>query len=482
MTPNLQTPEELDQAPAPETLSWPSPGEPPTAFPPIHPLQKLRHFLGLDRAIGFTLLARGWSSIAGLVTLRLIAKHLSLDQQGYYYTFGSLVALQIVFELGFSSVILQLASHEAAHLTIDPIGKVSGDRISHQRLASVLQKSIRWYVIASVLMVLSVIPVGIYFFSTHQQAAHPVSWLLPWCAVVLAAAFTFQVDPVFSFLEGCGFVPQVARTRFWQAFTGSLLAWTALLLHHGLFAPALLIAGQAIAGVAFLVTQRKLLLGLFRTQTGKNRITWAEVWPFQWRIAISWLCGYFISQLFNPILFVYWGPAAAGQMGMSLTLMNAVSSVAIAWVYTKAAPFGQMIARKEYAALDAIFFRAMAQSVILCSIGSLLVWYLDVYLHTHHSPYATRLLPPLPFGLLLIVPVLNQVVASEALYLRAHKQEKFLLNSVLGATCIAISTYFLGRYHAALGMVWGFVLISIVIGAGLGTLTFIKYRKLWHAS
>ena len=36
----------------------------------------------------------------------------------FYYTFGSLVAVQIIFELGFSFVILQLASHERASLSI----------------------------------------------------------------------------------------------------------------------------------------------------------------------------------------------------------------------------------------------------------------------------------------------------------------------------------------------------------------------------
>ena len=168
-------------------------------------------------------------------------------------------------------------------------------------------------------------------------------------------------------------------------------------------------------------------------------------------------------------------------MGMTLTLMNAISSVALSWVYTKAAPFGQMVARKEYATLDRIFFRALTQSTVLCAVGSLLLWYADLYLHTHHSPFANRLLPPLPFGLLLIVPVLNQVVASEAIYLRAHKQEKFLINSVLGATCTALSTYFLGRHYAALGMVSGFLTVCIFVGIGLGTLTFIKYRRLWHS-
>ena len=59
---------------------------------------------------------RGWSSLAGGVTVALIARFLSPDEQGYYFTFGSLIALRIVFELGFSSVILQMTSHERTSL------------------------------------------------------------------------------------------------------------------------------------------------------------------------------------------------------------------------------------------------------------------------------------------------------------------------------------------------------------------------------
>src|ERR1035441_4566872 len=78
----------------------------------------LRTVLGLDRAVGFTVLARFWGSAAGLVTVLLIARFLSPAEQGYYYTFGSLVAMQMIFELGFSFVILQLASQERARLSI----------------------------------------------------------------------------------------------------------------------------------------------------------------------------------------------------------------------------------------------------------------------------------------------------------------------------------------------------------------------------
>jgi len=445
-------------------------------------ISRFRRLLGLDRAVIFTVLARGWSSLAGLVTIVLIAHSLTGAEQGYYYTFGSLVALQIVFELGFSFVILQMASHECVHLSISKDGRVTGDTVAHARLASVLQKSVRWYSIAAFLMLFILIPAGIHFFSSNSHPGQTVAWRLPWCLVVIAASFAFQIDPVFSFLEGCGYVPQVAHTRLWQAILGSMLAWTAMLTHHGLFAPAMVILGQVLAGGGWLYTRRRLLLPLLTYQTGKDRIHWRkEVWSFQWRIAVSWICGYFIFQLFNPILFVYWGPVAAGQMGMSLNISNAVMAVSIAWVNTKAAPFGAMIARKEYVSLDHMFLRTVVQSLVVCILGSVAIWSGVIYLNMEQSRFAHRVLSPLPFGLLLLTMIFNHIVTSEAIYLRAHKQEKFLLNSVLGALLMLISSYLLGKSFGALGMVSAYLGVTTLIGLGLGTFTFLRYRRVWHA-
>jgi len=460
----------------------PGNGDPPSPSGWRHgPLRRLAHAVGLDRAIAYTVLARGWAGASGLITVALIARKLSPAEQGYYYTFGSLVALQIVFELGFSVVILQLATHEVAHLTIDAEDGISGPDAPHSRLASILRKSLKWYTIAAVLMACALVPIGWRFFASNPDPLHPVAWRFPWICVVLASSLTFQIDPIFSFLEGCGFVARVARTRLTQSITGGVLAWAALLLHHGLFAPALLISGQAIAGIFWIAGRRRLLLHLVRHPVGQHAIDWwTEVWPFQWRIAVSYASGFFIFQLFNPILFKYWGPATAGRMGMSLNLSNAIASIAIAWINTKAAPFGALIARREYASLDKLFFRSVWQSVSLAVLGALVVWTADVVLTYRNLPFAHRLLPPLPFGFLLISMILNQIVNSWALYLRAHKQEKFLGLSVAGAICLTLSTYFLGRHFGALGMTSGQLLIALTLGLGGGAYIFSKYRRLWH--
>jgi hypothetical protein len=453
---------------------------PPVDAPPSAWLRVAR-MLGVDRAIAFTVLARGWASTAGLVTVALIARTLSPAEQGYYYTFGSMVAMQLIFELGFSVVILQLASHEAAHLKFHDDGSITGDARTHGRLASVLRKSVHWYTIAAVAMGVFLLPAGWFFFTRHADPAHPVAWHWPWALVVVFSCLTFQIDPVFSFLEGCGFIARVARTRLAQALAGSTLAWLALITHHGLFAPAMMVSGQAVAGFAWLYRRRALLVGLYRHVIGSFHIDWwAEVWPFQWRIAVSYGCGFFIFQLFNPVLFAYWGAAAAGRMGMSISLSNALASIAIAWINTKSAPFGAMIARRSYAELDRVFFRAAAQSLALSLLGSACVWTLALVLEAHGVKLAQRLLPPLPLGLLLLSMNINQAVSSMAIYLRAHKQEKFLLNSIVGAICISLSTFFLGRRYGALGITAGQFCIAVIVGLGLGGYTFMKYRRLWH--
>lgn len=447
-------------------------------------LNWLRHTAGIDRPIAFTIMARGWASFAGLVTVALIARFLTPAEQGYYYTFGSLVALQIVFELGFSFVILQMASHERAHLTITANGKVEGDEIAHARLASVLQKSVRWYSAAALLLVVALLLAGGHFFAAHQQAGAVVHWRMAWYATAIAAAITFQIDPVLSFMEGCGFVANVARVRFAQAVTGSLLAWAALAAHHGLFAPAMVISGNAIVALTWLAgRRRRMLIDLLRHDPASHRVHWLrEVWHFQWRIAVSWLCGYFIYQLFNPVLFAYRGAVAAGQMGMSLSLANALQSVAVAWLNTKAAPFGSMIARREFGQLDRMFFRSLKQSAAVYGLGAVCLVAGAVALNAEHLRFSQRLLSPGLLGVLLLSTMINVFVFAEALYLRAHKQEKFLLNSVLGAVLVSGCTLVLGKFYGAAGMVVGCLGTGLLMGLPLGTYTFIKYRRLWHAA
>ena len=157
-----------------------------------HPwVLRLKHLLGLDRAIAYTVLARGFQILGSTGTVLLILRFLTPVEQGYYYTLLSLVSLQAVFELGFSFVILQMAAHECSRLTLHADGRVEGDPVAHARLASILRKTFRWYLVAAVILCVSLLPAGAYFFSRHARTAAPVAWHGPWTFAVFANSFLF---------------------------------------------------------------------------------------------------------------------------------------------------------------------------------------------------------------------------------------------------------------------------------------------------
>lgn len=446
------------------------------------PFNRLKHILGIDRAVGFTVLARSWTICSGALTILLIAHFLTPAEQGYYYVFSSLVALQTVFELGFSYVILQFAAHECSRLTIEPSGRIHGDDIAHSRLASILRKSVRWYSVAAVLMAVGLLVAGFHLFSSHEQVSAPVAWKLPWMLAVAAAVLTFQMDPVFSFLEGCGFVAQVARLRLTQAIVGTSLAWFAFSQHRGLLAPAGVIFGQACAGAVFLYSKRHLLIPLLRRSVGNQTVGWlTEIWPFQWRIAVSFLSAYLIFPLFSPVLFAYQGAAEAGRMGMSLNIANSLAALAYAWINTKASPFGSMVARRDFATLDRVFFRALAQSGALLLFAEV-TFLSGLMVASRYLPHlAERMLPVSLFALLMFTVFLNHIVCCQAAYLRAHKREPFLVMAIAVAVLTGLSTVLTGRLWGSAGVTIGYFFCGGIFYVVAATHVFLQCRREWHA-
>jgi hypothetical protein len=444
---------------------------------------RLLRFWGIDRAIAYTIVGRGWSVLAGPLTLLFIARFLSPAEQGFYYTFGSLLGLQIFFELGLSYVILQFASHEKAKLEWTDQGLLEGDATAKARLAALLRRAIVWYGIIALLALAIVLPAGLYFFGQHQPVGVQVRWQIPWVWVVLVSAIGLFVTPFFAVLEGCGLVAEVAFMRVCQSILGSLLLWVALSQQWQLFAAPVLNTVGLLWALGWLgLRKRAFLSDLVAVPHDPVAIGWrAEVWPFQWKIALSWLSGYFIYQLFNPVLFAFHGAVAAGQMGMSINVVTAIWAVGLAWVNTKAAPFGNLIAKRDFKGLDRMFFPCLWQSLAAVACGGMMFWAAAFYARYLHHPLGQRLLDPLPLGLLVATMVVNQIVVAEATYLRAHKQEPFLGVSMLAACLVGLSTYFLGRPFGATGMMVGYFTVIVVVGLGFGTWVFVRKRRLWHS-
>jgi len=433
---------------------------------------RLKHLFGLDGAVAYTVMARLFQMVGSAGTVLLIFHFLSPVEQGYYYTILGLVALQTVFELGFSFVVLQMAAHECVHLVLHADGRIEGDPVAHARLASILRKTLRWYAVAAAVMWIVLLPGGMVFFSFRNQGTH-VAWKGPWVVAVCACVAMFLLDPLFSFLEGCGQVREVAGARFWQAVAVIAASWTSLATHHGLYSPAMVMLGYAGVAAGFIGTRRRLLLGLLRYKAGEHSVSWRrEIWSFQWQIAVSWLCAYFTMQIFTPLLFAFRGPIEAGQMGMSLSITGYLSTVALSWTSTKAAPFGQMVSGGRLLELRRYFSRTFRQSSavlvgmsVACEAGV-------VGLHYVWPRLAERMVSPWIFALLIIATGGRFAAQTMAIYLRSFKREPFLLQSMVVAALTLVFSLAVVRAWGSTGLAFVYLLCTGVVGVALAVQTF----------
>lgn len=445
-------------------------------------INKIASFVGLSRAIGFSLLARSWQMFAGPVTLLLVAHYFNLAEQGFYYTFSSVLALQVVFELGLAFVINQFASHEFTTLSWGHAGRIHGDQNAVERIHAIIKRSIVWYGIVALLMAIFVLPAGLYFFSRHEVVDFAVSWQGPWIALVLAASAYLPIIPILAAIEGSGQVAQVNRLRLIQGVCSSVLTWAAIVGGAGLYAAAVTFIVNVAFGSGWIARTYPALLSAIRNQKdedGPSKFSWKrEIWPMQWRIAVSWISGYFIFQLFTPILFYYHGPAMAGKMGMSLVIANMLNTVALIWLQANTPSMAQSVVRSDWQALDRQFTRFFWQSVAVSVLGSVTVVAV-LWIFSSH-PLMQRLLPMTDMIYLLIAFSLSHVIGALAHYLRMHKREPFMFLSVLGAILVALAMWCFGRLYGSTGMVMSLMVINLVYGLPSALWLWLRLRKTWH--
>lgn len=416
--------------------------------------------LKLDQAIVFSVGNQAQNAIFLLLTLGVISFRLTSEEQGYYYTFASIVGLQVLIELGLLQCIIQFASHESAHLTIAK-NTISGPREHLQRLGSLLRFSLRWYSVAAVAVLILLIVAGWLMLDKPQYAA--VEWRMPWLGLALITAGMVIVDPFWAMLEGCNQVAVVARVRFWLNLAKNTTLVTILWVGGGLYAVSLSATIYWVAGCVWLYCYRRgFFWQLWRAGKNGAAISWrSEIWPYQWRIGVSWLSGYFIFTALNPIIFTLVGAVAAGQFGMTWTLLQGAAAFGRIWMRTKSPQMGQLIAKRQRTLLDEVWVSACWRSVGLTAVVSAVLVAGILLLPWLYPQGAGRVLG---FWLAVVLAagnILNEYVICMAMYLRAHKTDPYVWISLGGAvaTCLVVpvATYGFG----VAGTVSGFFMVTL---------------------
>lgn len=449
----------------------------------ISELKRLLRKAEVDRAVFFGVSAKIWGIVAGPVTAIIIATQFTPELQGYYFTFGTILALQVFVELGLGTVIVQFASHEWSRLDIDHSGHIVGNRDALSRLASIAKLALKWYLLGGIIVTLGLGIGGYIFFSGSPDTS--VNWIAPWFVLSLITGISIFLVPIWSLLEGCNQVSRLYTYRFLQGIITSISAWIAIMLGAELWTASISSIVSLICAVIFLRSRYWYFLKtLLHSHIRGEHISWRDdMWPMQRRIALSWISGYFAFSLFVPVMFKYHGPVVAGQMGMTWSLINAMGAISTSWVLPNVPRFGMLIAQKKYEELDSLFWRITKIVVGVTILIAFAIWFsvymlnaLDFHLAIR---LASRLLPPLPTGLFLLAQVLLIASIPFSSYLRAHKKEPLMFLSVLQGLLTGLSTLLLGKYYSATGAAIGYLSINMLL-IPFVILIWYRCRAKWH--
>ncbi len=434
----------------------------------------------IDGVLRYALGTRIWQALSGLITLALILRWTQPVEQGLFYTFNSILNLQIFFELGLSFVVLQCTPHYFQSLMWGEDNQLLGATEQRDTFLVFARKGLRLYGLIAVSFVMLMIPVGWFFFGLRQADCSSRVWLVPWILLVLGTAINLCLSPILALLEGSGKIQEVYRLRWRQLMIANIVAWCVFFLTNALYLSVVNVwLTVGITCYWLYNTHKQFLLALLKTTTDCMPFSWAkEIWPMQWRIAITWMSGYFINQIFTPLIFYYQGSVLSGQMGVCLTVMNMLGLFAITWVTVRSPQMGDLAARAEHQQLDKVFLKAFWQSITIFIMGGLSMGVL-LYLCQGHAIMA-RFLPWQEIVLLLIAYLFVHVIGALSLYIRAHKMELFTPLSVIGACLVAGCAWVSVVKHGSLGVCWSILVVNACYGFPTALWLWMKFKRNAH--
>lgn len=422
--------------------------------------------IGMDKSIAYSSGARVVQGFTGVASVFFITTFLTGVEQGFYYTFGSILALQVFFELGLTGIMTQYVAHEASHLTLNQKSEYEGEEKYKSRLSSLLRFCVKWYSVISALGFFFLLIVGNIYFDKYGSTHDDVEWHLPWVLICIGTSIKLFQSPLNSILMGLGFVKDMSKAGFYQQLILPAFTWIGLACGFKLYVMGIGYLLSVIYWQIFINRQglTKILINLWKNEITERVGYMKEIFPFQWRIALSWVSGYFIFQLFNPVLFATEGAVVAGQMGMTMQALNALMAFTHSWINTKVPLLSTLIAQKKYVELDIIFNKATKQTLLIgtsLTVCFVFVVYLIQNIELFYR-FGERFLPIIPLLLMSWSCWTMFPINCWATYLRCHKKEPLLVSSVVVSLLCCFSTLLFGKFYGLYGITIGFACIRIV--------------------
>ena len=431
---------------------------------------------GLDDLVIFSVLGKSIQGFGMLALLFSVGLKLSEVERGFYFSFTSFAALQVFFELGIGIVIMQHAARYVVSLGGDLHSTpLNLNIVGFNDIKGLYQFNLLWSSLAGFALFVIVLPIGLTFFNSIPDANN-ISWRSEWFLLILAISLYLPLSSQLSFYEGSGYLLGVLKLRMYSSLIAYSLTILSLFMGASLYALSILFLLQSIVAMGWIFfTKKQIFKSLINNfLKWQDFISWFKrLLPMQWRIAISWMCGYIAFQIATPLTLSFFGAKEAGEIGLFLNITNMFVAFLGAWMTTKIPIFSKLVEQKAYPSLDILFFSTIKKLFfVYLLISTFIYFFSNFYLNFAEMQFMTLL----GVCVFLIIAFLTIISYAQAVYLRSFLKELFLPSSLAYALIIILLLPILLPKFMLNGILLAFLSASFV-STLMTTFIFYRFKK-----
>lgn len=437
-------------------------------------MKKILNSLGIDGAIFWSIVNKGFGFIKGPLNIFIILKFLTLEEQGFWYTFTNLSALTILADLGFASIITQFVSHEVAKLKIND-GIISGDKFQLDRFYSLIHFSINVYLYITIAAELILLVGGYVVFYNSENNSIFIAWVI----YSLISSLGLFLSLFQSIYQGLDKVKTVQQNGLLYSIISTFIIWICLVLNLNVWS---LIIGSFISvpiAMFFLYSDNKSFwIQIFNYRQNSAHSFFKEVLPLQFKYSISFASSYLVTYLYVPTIYKSIGGAEAAKFGMTLAILGVISLVSINWLMTKTPKMNMLVSQGKLTELNKLFKQSFLNSVLFYILISVMFLMFVYTLQKFNFQYKDRFLDFNKTLIFLICNLIALITTSFSTYLRTFKKEPFVIYNLFNAIItILLLNYFLINKSDIVGFVNYMLILNLLILLPIGALIFLKYKK-----
>lgn len=287
----------------------------------------------------------------GPLTIFGVAAGLNPEEQGIYYVFLSLVALQWVLELGVSTNLVQY---------------LSSSNCEDDKRAAIKLAGIYYFVVAIILILTLLSFVNFVIVDVDREL-----WFKQWMALVLVVPLNLYSTLLLSVMEGLGNWGKSYFIRLVSSFVYAVVLIVSL--YSGLKLWSLSVALILMVATVFLLAGRVIVNYVKNSLCSGLNISKVldETRSFQMKMMAVWLVGYFYwnALILGSSRLV--GLELSGQLGMALTVLTAFAMVGVNIMQSQRALFTRLISERTHASLVHLLLKRVYLALGIYIVGVL---------------------------------------------------------------------------------------------------------------